>query len=380
MLACMVPRPSERLLSATGLLTWLAAGLPQLLQLAATPRLLQEPVWLAWLAAFALFVACYWRNAHRPGPMSWPGFGLQTLSGLVVVALGHTGFEPALLAITAGMAAGLGSPRRSALWVAGQSGVLLALLLRAFPPERALVSGALYVGLQLFALGVASLAAREAQAREELAQANAQLRAAQALLADREREAERLRIARELHDSVGHHLTALSLNLEAAGHVAEAPAREHVQRAQQVTRQLLSDVRGVVSALREPVPGALAPALRALVAEAPGLRVHLQVPEDLALASPEAALSLFRCVQELLTNALRHAAASNLWIDIRAGRGGVDVHARDDGRGTRALKPGAGLRGMQERFGALGDRVEVSSQPGRGLQLHAWLPAQEERS
>jgi signal transduction histidine kinase len=149
-----------------------------------------------------------------------------------------------------------------------------------------------------------------------------------------------------------------------------------VQRAQQVTRQLLADVRGVVSALREGPPAALAPALRALVAEAPGLQVHLQVADALALPTPEAALSLFRCVQELLTNTLRHAAARNLWIDIQLEPGGVRVHARDDGHGARGLlRPGAGLTGMQERFGALGGRVEVHGAPGQGLEVRAWLPS-----
>ncbi|WP_228531055.1 MULTISPECIES: sensor histidine kinase [Myxococcaceae] len=372
----MAPRRSDRLLNATGLLTWLAAGVPELLRLASAPALLREPATLGLLTAFLLFGALYAHNTRRPGALPVPGFLAQTLCALALCALGHSGFEPALLGITAGMAPALGSPRRAGAWVAAQSAALLALLLLGLPPLRALVTAGLYTGLQLFAFGVASLAEREAKARAELAEANAALQAAQALLAGREREAERLRIARELHDSVGHHLTALSLNLEAAGHTVQGPGRDHVERAQGVTRQLLADVRGVVSALREPPPSALAPALRALVAEAPGLAVHLEVPESLALATPEAALSLFRCVQELLTNTLRHAAARNLWIDIQRGPGGLQVHARDDGRGAAAgrVLPGAGLRGMQERFRALGGGVEVRGEAGQGLEVRAWLP------
>ena len=107
--------------------------------------------------------------------------------------------------------------------------------------------------------------------------------------------------------------------------------------------------------------------------------MHLQVPDALALATPEAALSLFRCVQELLTNTLRHAAARNLWIDIQPGARGVRVHARDDGHGAQGLlRPGAGLTGMQERFGALGGRVEVHGTAGQGLEVRAWLPAPRE--
>lgn len=372
----MASRSDDRLLHVTGALVWAVAGLPQVLRLAEAPGTLRSAAGLTWLAAFALFGWTYWRNARASVRLSPGSFALQTLCALGVVATSHSGFEPALLGITAGMAPRLQGARSGALWVAGQSAVLVALQLASYPLLRALVASGLFVGLQLFAFGVASLAAREAQAREELAQLNAQLRAAQALLGERAREAERLHIARELHDSVGHHLTALALNLEAAVHTAEEPGLAHVQRAQQVTRQLLADVRGVVSALREGPPAALAPALRALVAEAPGLRVHLQVPEALALPTPEAALSLFRCVQELLTNTLRHAAARNLWIDIQLEPGGVRVHARDDGHGGRGLlRPGAGLTGMQERFAALGGRVEVQGTPGQGLEVRAWLPA-----
>jgi signal transduction histidine kinase len=234
---------------------------------------------------------------------------------------------------------------------------------------------AIYAGFVGFTFTVSLIQQREAEARRELARLHTELKAAQVMLADREREQERLRIARELHDSLGHHLTALSLNLEAAVHTVEGPGAEHLRRAQSVARTLLSEVREVVSSLRE-APTRLGPALRALVHEVPGLAVHLQVPDTLSVVEPAVAQSVFRCVQEILTNTLRHAYARNLWIDVAATEGGgIQVHARDDGRGAAELKPGAGLNGMRERFAQLGGRVELRPVAGQGMELVAWLPS-----
>jgi signal transduction histidine kinase len=79
-------------------------------------------------------------------------------------------------------------------------------------------------------------------------------------------------------------------------------------------------------------------------------------------------------VQEVVTNAVRHAQAANLWVTIEAGRTGVTVHARDDGRGVDRVRPGNGLTGMRERLEQAGGRLELSSRPGEGFELTAVLP------
>src|SRR5690606_3512456 len=96
----------------------------------------------------------------------------------------------------------------------------------------------------------ALVARQQAQAREEQRQLNAELRATRLLLAESARINERTRISRELHDLLGHHLTALSLNLEVAGHLTEGRAKEHVGQAHTLARLLLTDVREAVSHLR----------------------------------------------------------------------------------------------------------------------------------
>ena len=83
---------------------------------------------------------------------------------------------------------------------------------------------------------------------------------------------------------------------------------------------------------------------------------------------------MLRCLQEIITNAIRHAAASNLWIELSRTGNGIAIRARDDGRGTRELRPGHGLTGMRERLEQVGGKLEIETQPGKGFRLNAWLP------
>jgi signal transduction histidine kinase len=221
---------------------------------------------------------------------------------------------------------------------------------------------------------MAHAAAREALARNELAKLNTELRATQQLLVDSGQVAERMRIARELHDLVGHHLTGLSLNLEVASHLAQGKTQEHIQTAQSVTKLLLQDVREVVNSLRGDDSFDLGRAIRTLTKDIPKPRIHLDVPEDLGIYDPVRAETILRCVQEIITNAVRHSGAQNLWIELVKTADGVEVRARDDGRGVKQLKPGNGLTGMRERFEQVGGHLEVESAPSAGFCLRARIP------
>src|SRR5712691_967798 len=172
---------------------------------------------------------------------------------------------------------------------------------------RAALNGLIFGAFQLFALGAARLAVSESRAREELARVNAELAATQALLAESARIGERLRISRELHDSLGHAVTALSLQLEVASHLAEGKANEHVAEAREQAKKLMADLRAAVSALREGAALDLRPALAALAESVSRPCVHLTVPEDMGLQDAARAHALFRCVQEIVTNVVRHA-------------------------------------------------------------------------
>ena len=95
---------------------------------------------------------------------------------------------------------------------------------------------------------------------------------------------------------------------------------------------------------------------------------------DMVLTDPRRAQVLLRCTQEIITNSVRHAQASNLWIKVHSGTDGLKLSARDDGRGVSQLRTGNGLDGMSERLRQLGGKLEIESKPGAGFALYAWLP------
>jgi len=106
----------------------------------------------------------------------------------------------------------------------------------------------------------------------------------------------------------------------------------------------------------------------------PSLAIHMDIEEPLTLDDPERAHVLLRCTQEIITNAVRHAGARNLWIDARRVDGVIGIDARDDGNGAEAIVPGHGLRGMRERLTQHGGDLEVDCRPGAGFRLRLKLP------
>jgi signal transduction histidine kinase len=186
---------------------------------------------------------------------------------------------------------------------------------------------------------------------------------------------ERLRISRELHDLLGHHLTALSLNLEVAGHLAEGKALDHVRQSHTLAKLLLTDVREAVSEMREERGIDLGSAVRVLAEGVPALEVELDLPERLHIDDPERAQVMLRCTQEIITNAVRHAGANRLRLTIAQDPTELRLQARDDGRGcSSAPVAGNGLRGMRERLSACGGRLDITTAPGQGFALDVRIP------
>jgi signal transduction histidine kinase len=186
------------------------------------------------------------------------------------------------------------------------------------------------------------------------------------------RTAERLRIARDLHDVIGHQVTALALELEVASHLSEGQAAgQHVSRARRIAKDLLGDLRATVGQLRDE-GRPLSETLASIVAPLPEPAVHLDVPATLHLDEQRRTV-LVRCVQEIVTNTIRHAGASNLWIDVTpGGDGSVTLRARDDGRGAPQVRHGNGLTGMRERVELVGGELSVTAEDG--FRVQARLP------
>ncbi len=373
---------TRRLLRLAGAILWMTSGAPTLLVLSGIHGALGVTDAATWLGGFIVFGIAFWRvtavlETARPEPRVVGLLVIQSIAALTMFHIVCTGFESALLVLVAALL-GMAVPFAAAMpWVLGQTLAMSYLGTFHWTVGRSVWFAANALGLQVVGLLVANFAANEARARHALARANAELRAARSLLAHSSRAAERVRISRDLHDIMGHHLAGLSLHLEVASHVAGEAARESLGRAQRVTKQILHDVRGVVSALREEPTVDLRAALLALVADIERPLIHIDVPADLELDDPQLAHTLVCCAQEIVTNATRHARAQNIWIEVALDDAGLMLKACDDGCAAEPIAAGNGLRGMRERIEAVGGRLDYGAGRGKGFWIAASLPMPE---
>lgn len=359
-------------------LSWLLVALAPVLRLTAgsfQPPVSNIALWFAGAAGFGVLV---W-NSSRPRLTSADARPVALLAGQSAVAVGMagalcTGSEGVLLVLVAAQLGYLAPLGTGLSWIVGQTAALGAVLGLHWAVPLAALWSIGYLGLQALAFLSTHAGAADARRRDELTRLNAELHATQGLLIDGGRAAERVEISRELHDVLGHHLAALSLQLEVAAHSSQGTGLHHVRRAQDLARLLLGDVRETVSAMRERDGVDVAAAVRRLSAEIPAPHIHVRAADDLRVGSPAAALTVVRCVQEIITNTIKHARAHNLWIDIEEGDGALIVTARDDGRGAVSVRSGLGLNGMRERLTELGGRLEIDGASARGFALRAWIP------
>ncbi len=233
------------------------------------------------------------------------------------------------------------------------------------------------------ALGLSVRARREAREHQE--------RLHRVLVAEQHRQVqqqlhdERMRIARDLHDVVGHTLSVIAVHGNVASEAIardDEAARRAVQQIAETASGTMRELRATVRALREPGTeperGALGlsavPQLVAAAREA-GVEVtaRLEVPDHRLDGAVDAAA--YRIVQEALTNVLRHSGARHASVRARLRDGAVAIAVTDDGRGTTAVtRPGAGLVGMQERAAVLGGQVTFGTSDEGGFAVHAVLP------
>jgi signal transduction histidine kinase len=370
----------RRLLRWGGFAIWAVVGVPVLFfELGAQSLGHLSAPFSAWAASFALFGIALALNTSRRHHLDRAGSLVlaagQSAAAFSLMALPPCfGLEGALLVLVAFQLGGLLSRRAAIAWMLLQSVGLLAIMWLHWGWHWGIVLAGAYLPFQLIAYATTRLLAQETLARERLTAANAELEATRELLAQSARMAERSRIARDLHDLLGHHLTALSLNLEIASHLTEGDARDRVETAQSVTKLLLGDVRGVVGQLRQEEGLDLPAALRKLAEGIPRPRIHVDISPALKIDDPLAGEVLLRCAQELVTNTVRHAQAENLWLEISRSGDGIEIHARDDGRGAMAIRSGNGLAGMRERIEQRGGTLSVETAPGRGFAVTAVFP------
>lgn len=325
-----------------------------------------------WIASFVLFLASVLvATGVDSRLLQLIGFATAVATAWVLVLTAQsTGLILVLLVVTAAIGVHVVA-LRVALVVVGLNTLVIVLVVttgRAEPTESIMLVG-FYLLIQLASTLSSATLVREQRLRRELTEAHVELKAASILLSESARTAERLRISRELHDIMGHQLTVLTLQLETARHLDGEASRVHLERADGVARELLGDVRETVGRLRTEAPD-LELALKSITEDLPGLDVSIDVSPRVRLGE-NARATIVRAVQEIVTNTIRHAQARELRITIVPSQRGVELDARDDGRGTHDVVLGNGLRGLRERVTALGGDVMFDG--SNGFRVHAQI-------
>jgi signal transduction histidine kinase len=189
-------------------------------------------------------------------------------------------------------------------------------------------------------------------------------------------EKERTRLAREIHDSLGHYLTAINMQLEVARAVqAEDPAQlpGSLDRAQTLTKEGLQEVRRSIATLRSsPLDGSTLPDLMEPLLDAcraADLEVALEIVGEPRPLTPPVKLALYRVTQEALTNVRKHAQARHVRVTLTYTGSGVALRVADDGVGVAVPEGGFGLVGLRERVQLLGGELGITSAPGEGFVL-----------
>ncbi|AHJ29055.1 sensor histidine kinase [Nodularia spumigena CS-584] len=250
---------------------------------------------------------------------------------------------------------------------------------RFFPLSLALIFGLSLIFILLLMNTVIS----ERQSREKLAIANEKLRQYALKIENQATLEERNRIAREIHDSLGHSLTALNLQLETAlklwqSHPVKAQA--FLARAKELGSKSLNDVRQSVSTMRyNPLQGqTLEQAIASLLEDfhrsngiSPTCHINLEysLPSDIII-------SIYRIIQESLTNISKYAIASEVKLEITTNKGSFRLIIEDNGKGFDIMQntTGFGLQSMRDRTLALGGEFQINSTPGSGCEIIVNIP------
>jgi two-component system, NarL family, sensor histidine kinase UhpB len=212
---------------------------------------------------------------------------------------------------------------------------------------------------------------------------SARREAARAALAAQ--EAERLRVARELHDEIGQTLTAVTIQAERAAADDPALASAALIRVADAVRESLDEVRRIARELRPEalddlglVNALIALCTRIDAQDGPVVRRELQ--GKLPVLSPDVELVIYRIAQESLTNALRHSGARSATVSLKADAETLTLRVVDDGKGMAAHLPSgtAGIAGMRERAMLIGGRLSIESRPDHGTEVRLSIPVGQE--
>jgi len=341
----------------------------------------RAPWALALGTVFSLFATVGFGWAQKRGrPFAVGYLAVQLPLGMALFATSHMTVGAALLMVVLVMQTVLllGLP------VAAVVIAIVPLGHLGMAPAEGVRAGLGTIFATVFGAVLTELLVREQRARDQLAEAHAQLRGYAAQAEQLATTQERNRLARDIHDGLGHHLTVVQMQLQAARAVLRSDTARTdalLAKAQRQAEEALVEVRRSVAALREPRSTRPLPeGLEGLAAEscAAGVPTALEVVGAARTLPAEAAEALYRTAQEGLTNVRKHAEATCAWLVLDY-RDAVTValEVRDDGGGGEpdaGAALGFGLLGLQERAARLGGRLTVDTAPGHGLTLRVEVP------
>jgi signal transduction histidine kinase len=353
---------------------------------------------IALLAIFGALQALASTVSHPEAP-HWPAHLCVAAQTAVTTALMYLSDDWSLFAILffilSIQVALLFPPRPAATWIAVMTAISTAFGIAKWGWPGGLVALPLYGGgytmSAVFANSLvrAETARRESQALvEELQIAQGKMQEYAGRIEELAVVEERSRLAREMHDTLGHRLTVAAVQLEGAQRLIEADpdrAAQMVGTVREQVREALAELRQTVTALRAPVeadlslPHALA-RLAAHFEQATGITVHRVLPraEELPDLPATHRLAVYRAAQEALTNVQRHAEAGQVWLVLADTGGAVTLLVGDDGKGISLSgdQAGLGLHGLRERAAQLGGEMHVEPRRGGGTQVSFRLPVE----
>lgn len=328
-------------------------------------RLSGSPYIFWSMLGYAVFLICFLPISTGYSRKFSPYFSQCLLTGQILVALVslmvHQGpVAPVLLVVWAGQLPDFFSRRWAFIQVAMSALAFYTIMLSCWTDAYPIISSLIYLGFQLFALSSSFARVNERKARERVEQLNQQLQATRILLAQSCRQDERVRISRDLHDILGHQLTALNLQLEILQHKVPNELRENVQQSKYLAKELLESIRQVVRDQRNLLSLDIRQAVQALLAHIPQLEI--QIEGELQLDSVQLTEQIVLCIQEGISNALRHGHATRIHLRLAQQSNSINIFLDDNGRGLAlSQNNGTGLHGMRERLSAYGGLVALSA-------------------
>jgi two-component system sensor histidine kinase DesK len=236
-----------------------------------------------------------------------------------------------------------------------------------------LITSASFALFQVFAFSASQRAISERKLREETATLNRELLATRELLSQSVAQGERVRIARDLHDILGHHMTALILNLEVANHKTEGDANDKVQQSLSLAKLLLGDIRTAVSELRHDGSINLEQSIAKLTDDIPDIEFKLDFSAAPEVKSLNLAEALLRCAQESITNVLRHSKATQCSIRLSTQGDFCLLQIEDNGSEVKQFTAGNGITGMTERIEELDGQLTCKRSTA-GFSVSVELP------